>query len=342
VSSIFDTLSAGPESAEGSREVPGEDDPEVPGLDMSMLGRPLPQPTRRRTDVQTPLVTTEDSGEDIRHGDGQAETAAEADALAIYGVAESAVGEAGFGNDLGSPSFPDTTDRPFEKRLSGAPAEAESPAPPAMPPFLELPGMGSYADGSGPPPFLEPLERRPRQHVEEPEEPEPLEPPSHPEPIVSEVAEPPEPIVSVNTPPYAEPEVAAQPVIDAAAKIAAQANATAEALDNLKRFLDRDVPGPEPAGYAAEPQVDRYMSAPSHRYMPGLDQPARPPMRDTGPRTLMGDPAPLTINPRAPLMPLPVPPEASPGKSIYLLGFLTGIGLSVMAGLALYFLITMG
>ena len=43
-----------------------------------------------------------------------------------------------------------------------------------------------------------------------------------------------------------------------------------------------------------------------------------------------------------PLMPLPVAPDAEQGKGIYLLGFLTGLGLSLMAGVALYFLIATG
>jgi hypothetical protein len=37
-----------------------------------------------------------------------------------------------------------------------------------------------------------------------------------------------------------------------------------------------------------------------------------------------------------------VPPERSRVKGIYLMGFLTGLALSLMAGLALYLLINMG
>jgi hypothetical protein len=39
---------------------------------------------------------------------------------------------------------------------------------------------------------------------------------------------------------------------------------------------------------------------------------------------------------------MPVPPRHARSKSIYLLGFLTGLGLSLMAGVALYLLINVG
>jgi hypothetical protein len=42
------------------------------------------------------------------------------------------------------------------------------------------------------------------------------------------------------------------------------------------------------------------------------------------------------------MLPLPVPPERAGVKGIYLLGFLTGLALSLMAGLALYLLINLG
>ena len=40
-------------------------------------------------------------------------------------------------------------------------------------------------------------------------------------------------------------------------------------------------------------------------------------------------------------MPMPVPPESGRYRGIYALGFLTGIGLAVMAGAALYVLINL-
>ena len=43
------------------------------------------------------------------------------------------------------------------------------------------------------------------------------------------------------------------------------------------------------------------------------------------------------------MLPLPIPPSERGGsKNVYLLGFLTGLVLSVMAGAALYFLINAG
>jgi hypothetical protein len=57
---------------------------------------------------------------------------------------------------------------------------------------------------------------------------------------------------------------------------------------------------------------------------------------------LFGDPAQFAIRERVPLLPLPVPPERTRVKGIYLMGFLTGLALSLMAGLALYLLINMG
>jgi hypothetical protein len=41
----------------------------------------------------------------------------------------------------------------------------------------------------------------------------------------------------------------------------------------------------------------------------------------------------------APLLPLPVPPQRASSRGVYLLGFLTGLALSLMAGVVLYFFI---
>jgi hypothetical protein len=104
-----------------------------------------------------------------------------------------------------------------------------------------------------------------------------------------------------------EAATAASPMFDAAAKIAAEASATAEALENLKQLLKQNVP------------------------------PEAPPSMN-----LRGEASPFVANAPAPLLPLPVPPADPPRKHIYLLGFLTGLGLSLMAGIALYLLIAMG
>jgi hypothetical protein len=90
-------------------------------------------------------------------------------------------------------------------------------------------------------------------------------------------------------------------------KIAAEANATAEALENLKRLLMQGGP----------PEASRSMN-------------------------LRGEASPFVASEPAPLLPLPVPPAEPTRKGIYLLGFLTGLGLSLMAGIALYVLIALG
>jgi hypothetical protein len=121
---------------------------------------------------------------------------------------------------------------------------------------------------------------------------------------------------------YSEPvEAAARPMFDAASKIDAEAQATADALDNLKRLLAHTAPGlqepAEPSAYGSAAGQTR--------------------------RNLQGDPmlfpsdGPAALIPMP--MPMPVPPEAGRHRGIYVLGFLTGIGLAVMAGIALYVLI---
>jgi hypothetical protein len=106
-------------------------------------------------------------------------------------------------------------------------------------------------------------------------------------------------------------------MFDAAAKIAAEASATAEALDNLNRLLTQNVPDAD----ATQPRPLRRGPAQMHFHP---------------------DPAPYAPSPPAPIVPFPVPREHGRGRSIYLLGFLTGLGLSLMAGIALYVLINTG
>jgi hypothetical protein len=141
------------------------------------------------------------------------------------------------------------------------------------------------------------------------EVPEPLVMPADSEPTYPEQA-------------YPEPvEAAARPMFDAASKIDAEAQATADALDNLKRLLAHTAPGlqepVEPSGYGSAAGQAR--------------------------RNLQGDPMPFPSGGPAALipMPMPVPPESGGHRGIYVLGFLTGIGLAVMAGVALYVLINM-
>jgi hypothetical protein len=154
------------------------------------------------------------------------------------------------------------------------------------------------------------------------------EPFSHPSAEVSGVppyAEVPSEVAPPSPPPLvhssgSEAEAAAAPMFDAAAKIAAEATATAEALENLKRLLVQNVPGADTT-QPTQPQSLR------HGYQQMHFQP---------------DPAPYGASSPSLLMPLPVPAAAERSRSIYVLGFLTGLGLSLMAGVALYFLINVG
>jgi hypothetical protein len=106
------------------------------------------------------------------------------------------------------------------------------------------------------------------------------------------------------------------PVADAATQIAVEANATAEALENLRLMLMQGAPGDGDAPHAAAP-----------------------PARDREPLSLYQDTSPFGS---AAMLPLPVPPNRGRSTAIYVLGFLAGIGLSVMAGVALFLLINMG
>jgi hypothetical protein len=49
--------------------------------------------------------------------------------------------------------------------------------------------------------------------------------------------------------------------------------------------------------------------------------------------------APMLAGTMAPMLPLPVPPERANRRSIYFLGFLSGLGLSLMTGIVLYFVL---
>ena len=208
------------------------------------------------------------------------------------------------------------------------------PAGPDSPPHPELEGVPPFPDGAGGPPYGQPSSMpqfaAPLELVVS--NPEPVEAPAYPEdqPPYEEPAGAPRefpdlahyPVPngaagaagSVASPLHSAiaasraTEAAASPMFDAAAKIAAEANATAEALENLERLLTQSVPAPE-----APPAVN-----------------------------LRGESSPFVGTQPGPLLPLPGPPAEPPHSSIYLLGFLTGLGLSLMAGVALYFLIAMG
>ena len=136
-------------------------------------------------------------------------------------------------------------------------------------------------------------------------------------------------------------EAAAQPMFDAAAKIAAEAQATAEVLDNLRRFLAPSAPGLQ--GPIELPGDDSgHVVDNAARHFP-THSPAHAPGHTPVRRNLHGGQTPFQSSGPAALMPMPLPepPDRKGTKGIYVLGFLTGVGLSLMAGIALYVLINL-
>lgn len=123
----------------------------------------------------------------------------------------------------------------------------------------------------------------------------------------------------------------AGPVLDAAAKIAAEASATAEALDNLKRLLVHKLPNLDFATVPRQTESARERAA------------APPPIPPVASLHLRADPPPVApAAALAPLLPLPVPPEHDDRTGIYVRGFLAGLGLSLVAGIVLYLFIGTG
>jgi hypothetical protein len=132
----------------------------------------------------------------------------------------------------------------------------------------------------------------------------------------------------------------ADPVRAAAARIAAEATATAQALESLKKLLESNrLPDPE-AVVAPPRQVQR----------PPLIQPEPPRQRPPAPppavspsmRATAGLPPYIAPPPATPPLPVPIfQPQASGGR-IYLLGFLAGFGLALVAGAMLYLFISIG
>jgi hypothetical protein len=211
-------------------------------------------------------------------------------------------------------------------------ASSAQPYPEDMPQFAEPLRIGgaapyaeapAYSEDPGIAPYAVPVTEVYAVPVTEVSDVLPYaEPPVLP-PFVTSAEAPPEiapplPPPLVHSTAGSEAEVAVEPMFDAAAKIAAEASATAEALENLKRMLGQNV---DDAGATQQP----------------------PPLPRGYPQThFRPDPEQYAASPRALLMPMPVPPRHARSKSIYLLGFLTGLGLSLMAGVALYLLINVG
>jgi hypothetical protein len=241
---------------------------------------------------------------------------------------------------------------------SGPAGDASSPfpAPPAWPPFPEGPGSEpglSPREPAGLPPYIE----LPAHPEEDGEHAASSEPPAFAEPQRPGAAPAFDDAPPIDAPPFAAPrgmpafpdrpaaaapperwemprfpdfetstpalDVAARGV-DATSKIAAEANATAQALDNLQRLLDKTAAPAAPQPTYAQPQPRHPHNAPFH-FAP--DEPIQ------------------YAREMAPMLPLPLslpPSERTGSKNVYLLGFLTGLLLSVMAGAALYFLINTG
>jgi hypothetical protein len=239
--------------------------------------------------------------------------------------------------------------------LAGASA-SPFPAPPEWPPFPEAPGAEaglSPPKPAGLPPYIE-LPAHPERSEEQPG---PLGPAAftEPPPYAAPPSFTPPPGPFPDTPetfaeaqPFARPrglpafdnraatalreaprfhgleaDTDARASADATAKIAAEANATAQALDNLQRLLNKTI---SPA--APPPQPVRPRAQPRRPHTAGFHLPQNDPMS--------------FAQEMAPMLPLPVPPPERSNRNVYLLGFLTGLVLSVMAGAALYFLINAG
>jgi hypothetical protein len=213
---------------------------------------------------------------------------------------------------------PETEDGADGPEVAAEAAGVPFPAEPADPPPFPEPSE----EGAGLPRYAEPPALRPfPESIESPSTPGSLDPPE-----ASNVLQ--YPGAGTRSPFDLPDEDAGRPMPDAAAQIAAEATATAEALDHLKRLLAQNAPGGS---------------------VPGADGPIQPGDFDSAPRRTAGasynlrvDAAPFVFDGRTPLLPLPMPPERTRVKRIYLLGFLTGLALSLMAGIALYVLITMG
>ncbi len=136
-------------------------------------------------------------------------------------------------------------------------------------------------------------------------------------------------------PPDPEPP-SPPPLVDAAAKIAAEANATAAALDNLERLLGQRPPHLHAAAPAYQP--DPFRDPPGERAVSRIPRADSLRLRMQGLEAEPPSHAPYHAPAPLPPMPLPVRPPSS-GRSIYLKGFLAGLVLSLMAGLVLYFFI---
>ena len=142
------------------------------------------------------------------------------------------------------------------------------------------------------------------------------------------------PAPSAGVPESARPLASA---LDAAAKLAADANAAAAALENLKRLLERQLPSvaESPAPAAAEAGIQTSANAPA--------APAMPPPLPTLPLHAVRDGSGRTTLRPAVLAPPPPPRRAQAERVRFdVRGFLAGFALSWAFGVVLYLFMTAG
>jgi hypothetical protein len=297
----------------------------------SMLGAPLPLSAifsgldaaeQQEPETQPVADAAPPPGDPAAAGEPQGAEPVEAEAATAPSLDAAATGEAGE-PELPAPAPPeDELQNLLSPPFPAGPGSPPHPGLEDVPPFPDGAGGLPYGKPSSMPQFAAPLELVVSN-------PEPLEAPAYPDdpPLYEEPVEVPREFPDFESYPVpngaagtvASPpplfttsagrgtETAASPMFDAAAKIAAEANATAEALENLKQLLMQSVPPEAPPSLSLRGEASSFMGSEA-----------------------------------APLLPLPVPPAEPPRGSIYLLGFLTGLGLSLMAGIALYVLIALG
>lgn len=137
--------------------------------------------------------------------------------------------------------------------------------------------------------------------------------------------------------------------LDAAARIAAEASATAEALESLKRALlhrmpNLDVATTPRAKEAATPRAKEAVTPRAKEDARGrVAPPPIPTFPAPAPLPRPAPSRPLVLAATIPLLPIPIrggEPSHRPG--IDLRGFLTGFGLSLAAGVVLYLLMNAG
>jgi hypothetical protein len=142
------------------------------------------------------------------------------------------------------------------------------------------------------------------------------------------------PVPSAGAPESARPLASA---LDAATRLAADANAAAAALGNLKRLLERQLPGvaESPAPAAAEAGIQTSASAPA--------APAMPPPLPTLPLHAVRDGSGRTTLRPAVLAPPPPPRRVQPERVRFdVRGFFAGFALSWAFGVVLYLFMTAG